>query len=79
MNCLDVGRGLKSQPAATGRGWYRHVAGCLTLHAIFPQRRMQVAGVSPILRIARLCRISHSGMSCNKYFDTINRRAVQIP
>lgn len=57
MNCLVVGGyGVNPQPAQRGADGAVHLAGCLTLRAIFPQRRMQAAGVSPILRMARLCR-----------------------
>lgn len=36
-----------------------HVAGCLWLRALFPRRKMQAAGISPIVAMASLRRFSN--------------------
>jgi len=49
--------------------------------ALFPPRKMQALGMSRIahkVAMAGRSRLSHSGMSCNRCFGTINRRACRL-
>lgn len=69
MNCLVVGGyGVNRQPAQRGADDAVHVAGCLTLRAIFPQNRIALQDASG-RRVAdpedgEALPLSHSGMSC---------------